>query len=464
MTQAELAQTTTRNYRIEAAMGVNYSIPELIDGARVSAFQWRVLTLCFFIALLDGFDTQAIAFTGPSITQEFGLGAGALAPILSAGIIGMVLGAMALGLMGDKFGRRPTIIGSVTLFGIASLATTFAHTTEQILVLRFFAGLGMGGATPLVLSLAAEYGSAKHRGTIMTTVLLGLPAGAILGGLLAAKLLPSIGWQGIFAIGGVVPLALVVLLLISLPESLYFLAKTRPEQNRNRLEKIVSKITKSSVIADSTFSVPEADVKIRVTSLFRGGLARNTIGIWTIYLFNWVAWFMFLSWFPTVLKASGLSADQAPMGTVIVNSVFVVCAIPLSILLTRINTRLLLLTMFIFGISLCLGLASSNNNWLLVFVFAGCAGLGIGGQQIVLNYMVAQAYPTALRATATGWAIALGRVGAIVGSASGGWFLEQGGPSGYYLALTVPLAIAAAALTIVRPQQDSIQSIALAPH
>jgi AAHS family 4-hydroxybenzoate transporter-like MFS transporter len=115
------------------------------------------------------------------------LGPGALAPILTAGIIGMVLGAMSLGLLGDRFGRRPTIIGSVGLFGIASLATAFVHTTEHILILRFIAGVGMGGATPVVLSLAAEYGSARHRGTIMTTVLLGLPAGAILGGMLAAN-------------------------------------------------------------------------------------------------------------------------------------------------------------------------------------------------------------------------------------------------------------------------------------
>ncbi|WP_256562599.1 MULTISPECIES: MFS transporter [unclassified Pseudomonas] len=420
--------------------------------------------MCFLVAILDGFDTQAIAFTGPSITQAFGLGPGALAPILTAGIVGMVLGAMTMGLMGDKFGRRPVIIGSVALFGLASLATAFAQTTDQILVLRFIAGLGMGGATPVVLSLAAEYGSAKHRGTIMTTVLLGLPAGAILGGLLAAKMLPTIGWQGIFAVGGIVPLLLMVVLIVALPESLYFLTRHRPVASRHKIEHIVTAITHSPLPANSTFSVPEMDVKTRVTSLFRGGLARNTVGIWTIYLFNWVAWFMFLSWLPTVLKATGLPVDQAPMGTVAVNAVFVLCAIPLSIMLPKVNTRLLLLALFLFGIVLCLGLANSGDNWTLVFILAGCAGLGIGGQQIVLNYMVAQAYPTALRATATGWAIALGRVGAIIGSASGGWFLEHGGPAGYYMALVVPLVIAASGLMIIRTQPGAQPAQAVAAH
>ncbi len=445
-------------------MNNRQSIPDVIDNSRISGFQWRIFLLCFLVAILDGFDTQAIAFTGPAIIQAFGLGAGALAPILTAGIIGMVVGAMALGLLGDKFGRRPVIIGAVLLFGLASLATAFAHTTDQILILRFIAGLGMGGATPVVLSLAAEYGPSRNRGTIMTSILLGLPAGAILGGLLAAKMLPMTGWQGIFVAGGATPLVLLAALLIWLPESLHFLARHRANTHRQKIQETVQKITGVQPGPGTVYTVPEADVKTRVASLFSAGLARTTCGIWTVYLFNWIAWFMFLSWLPTVLKASGLPADQAPMGTVAVNAVFVLCAIPLAAILPKINARLLLLALFLFGIVISAGLANSGTNWTVVFILAGAAGLGIGGQQIILNYMVAQAYPTALRATATGWAIALGRMGAIIGSGCGGWFLENGGPAGYYTALIAPLAIAAAALVIVRPQQDIRQGQAQALH
>lgn len=270
-------------------MSTSHSIPELIDGARITGFQWRIFALCFLVAILDGFDTQAIAFTGPAIIQAFDLRAGALAPILTAGIVGMVLGAMALGLIGDKLGRRPAVIGAVAIFGAASLATAFAQTTEQILFLRFIAGLGMGGATPVILSLAAEYGPARHRGTLMTTVLLGLPAGAILGGMLASKMLPVIGWQGIFAVGGIVPLALLVVLVFALPESLHFLVRHRATASRQKIDQLVGRITGSPLQAGTAYSVPEADVKTSVTSLFAAGLARTTCGIWTIYLFNWVA-------------------------------------------------------------------------------------------------------------------------------------------------------------------------------
>lgn len=432
-------------------MSMQYAVPDLINRAKLTPFQWRVFILCFLVAIFDGFDTQAIAFTAPALIQAFSLGPGALAPVMTAGTVGMVLGAMTLGLLGDKLGRRPVILGAVALFGVATLATAFSTTTTQIVVLRFLAGLGMGGATPVLLSLAGEYGPAKKRGTIMTTVLLGLPAGAILGGLLAAKMLPVIGWQGIFAVGGVVPLVLLVVLFFALPESLHYLAR-RPSAAANaKVRAVLGKIVSQPIAMNATFTVPELEVKTGIASLFADGLARNTIAIWAVYLFNWVAWFMLLSWLPTVLKATGLPATEAPMGTVAVNAVFVACAIPLSLILPKMNTRFLLLAMFIFGIALSIGLSYSGTNWTLVFILAGAAGLGIGGQQIVLNYMVAEAYPTALRATATGWAIALGRVGAIIGSASGGWFLEQGGPSGFYMTLVFPLAIAAAGLAFIKP-------------
>ncbi|NLA52320.1 MAG: MFS transporter, partial [Alcaligenaceae bacterium] len=284
--------------------------------------------------------------------------------------------------------------------------------------------------------------------------LLGLPAGAILGGLLAAQLLPVIGWEGIYVVGGVAPLALLIVLFFILPESMQYLANDKKRNNTEKIRMLINRIVKQPIINAATFTVPEPEVKSGISSLFTAGLARNTIAIWTIYLFNWIAWFMLLSWLPTVLRTAGLSDGNAPMGTVTVNAVFILCAIPLAILLPRINTKSLLFFMFIFGILLSIGLAYSGTNWTWVFILAGAGGLGIGGQQIVLNYMVAQSYPTSLRATATGWAIAIGRIGAIVGSASGGWVLESFGISGYYLSLALPLAIATIALLIIKPNTN----------
>lgn len=445
-------------------MSTPLDIASLIDRERIRPFQWTIFLLCFATTLFDGFDTQAIAYTGPAIVAVFNLAPGDLAPILIAGTLGMTIGAMTLGLVGDRVGRRPALLGGVALFSIASLATAFASGTSQILVLRFIAGLGMGGCTPVLLALAAEYGPARHRGAIMTGVLLGLPAGAMLGGLLAARMMPVIGWEGVFVIGGAAPLALLVLLWFALPESLHFLV-TCAGNDQHAVRHVLARIVTWPLADDARFAVHEAAARASVAALFREGNARNTVAIWAVYFFNWIAWFMFLSWLPTVLKASGLPAAQAPLGTVVVNAVFIVCAIPLSIALPRISTRRLLIALLALGIAIAIGLAYAETSWGLVFTLAGAAGLGIGGQQIALNYLVVGAYPTTLRATATGWAIGMGRVGAIAGSAVGGTFLNMGGPGGFYLTLAVPLAAALLAVIAIRTNEpEAGTSLATAAH
>jgi len=416
------------------------SIPGLIDQERMGAFQWRVLILCFLIALFDGFDTQAMAFTGPAILAAFKLQSTELAPILTTGIVGMTVGAMLLGPVGDRIGRRPAAMIGTAVFGIATLLTAGATATWHILVLRFIAGLGMGGCTPIVLALAAEYTPARLRGMVITGVLLGLPAGAMLGGLLASRMLPVIGWQGIFVVGGVAPLALLLALAVLLPESLQFKAMRGSAAGQDYVARILGRIVSRPLPAGARFSVPEeARARGSVKALFSAGYARKTLAIWTVYLLNWVAWFMLLSWLPTVLKTAGLPADQAPMGTFTVNLVFIICAIPLSYLMPRVPTRSLLIAMFTLGIAVALGLGYAGTDWTLVFILVGAAGLGVGGQQLALNYLIIGAYPTALRATATGWSIGIGRAGAIIGSAIGGSFLAWLGPSGFFMVLAVPL-------------------------
>jgi AAHS family 4-hydroxybenzoate transporter-like MFS transporter len=287
----------------------------------------------------------------------------------------------------------------------------------------------------------------------------------MLGGLLAARMMPVIGWQGVFVVGGAAPLVLLVVLYFALPESLNYLVSRSRTNGMQAARRVLSRIVPAALPADIAFKAPEAAAsRASVSALFTNGNARNTIAIWAVYLLNWIAWFMLLSWLPTVLKAAGLPAAQAPMGTVVVNAVFIVCAIPLSILLPRINTRRLLIALLALGIAISIGLSYAGTAWGLVFVLAGAAGLGIGGQQIALNYLVVGAYPTTLRATATGWAIGMGRVGAIAGSAVGGSVLALGGPSGFFMALALPLVAALLAVIAIRTSPGVIDRNLAAAH
>ena len=429
--------------------------------ARISPFQWRVIILCFLIALFDGFDTQAVAFTGPAIIEAFGLEAKALAPVLTAGIIGMTVGAMLLGMLGDKLGRHKTLMVCIALFASSTLLTAFATHLNHIFILRVIAGLGMGGATPVLLSLAAEYAPKRHKGLVTTGILLALPAGAMLGGILAAKILPLWGWQSIYILGGVLPLILLVAVYFMLPESLEYLSQRHTVSNQKQIEHILGKITGKTVhINASQFTQADSSQAVasaKLSTLFQHGLARTTIGVWGTYFFNWIAWFMLLSWLPTILKQAGLNPADAPYASVTVNAAFIVFAIPLAYYLPKLKINKILYFMFACGIAIAvgLGLVISNQQWGVVFALIALAGFGIGGQQLVLNYLVVASYPAQVRATATGWAIGMGRFGAIIGSAIGGLVLAQFGVNGYFFALAIPLVLAWACVLLIRKSQDA---------
>ena len=428
-----------------------YNVQDVIDNTPMGIKRWSIVVLCFVIALLDGFDTQSIAFIGPAIAEDFGLQATDMTWVITASTVGMCVGAMSLGTFGDRIGRKKTILLALALFGVFSLAGAFAQSLEQIVILRFLIGLGMGGATPALLALTAEYSPKSRRGTFMTLVLLGLPGGALLGGLVAAAWLPVMGWRGIFLVGGVLPLAMVLVCSKILSESPIFLAAKGTSAADAQARQIMASISGSPVSPDAVLATNDKmQERSSVAALFSAKYRMVTIAVFATYLLNWIAWFLLLLWMPTALKMLGLAGSQAAMGTVTVNGAFILFAIPLSIILPKVNPRKLLLVMFAAGIVIALGLGLAGSNFALVFVLIGLAGFGIGGQQLALNYLIANAYPTQLRATATGWGIGIGRLGSIVGSALGGLILTGLGVSGYFMALAVPLVLAGLATLMVR--------------
>ncbi len=437
----------------------------LIDAASLSRFQWQTFVLCFFVTLFDGFDTQAIAYTGPAIANAFHLGPSELTPLIVAGTVGMALGAISLGSLGDRIGRRPTILLAVLVFGIFSLATGFARSPNEILLARFFTGLGMGGAIPAVLSLVSEFAPARHRGLVITGVLLGLPTGAIGGGLLGARLLSHIGWEGIFMIGGILPLVYLLILYACLPESPFFLAVQDLPRHRQEITTLLRKIIPAAdeaVLRTASFVTSGETVRASFRTLISPRFLRNTLAVWITYFCNWAAWFMLILWLPTVLKTAGLPHEQAALGTVVINSPAILFCLVMAYYLPKKPVRPLLTTTLAFGIAVALGLGlasnlasnlAGNTPWALVFFLIGAAGVGIGLPQIALNYVVIEAYPTELRATGAGWAIGMGRTGSIIGAALGGWCLKVGGVAGFYYALIVPLLLAIVGVLMIRTKK-----------
>src|SRR5215212_3979570 len=206
-----------------APSGQSVDIGHILDDGPWTTMQKLVVILAALSIVADGFDGQLIGFAIPSIIKEWGITRGDFAPVVASGLIGMGIGSACAGLFADHFGRRMAVIGSVLVFSLATCAIGFSQNLWMIAALRFVAGLGIGGALPTSTTITAEYTPARSRTMAITATILCVPLGGMLAGVFASFVLPSFGWRGLFWIGGLLPLALGVVLL-QLPESPRFLA------------------------------------------------------------------------------------------------------------------------------------------------------------------------------------------------------------------------------------------------
>ena len=181
-------------------------ISEIIDRARISPYQILILTLCFLIALLDGFDTAIIGYIAPALREEWGLQPSQLSPAFGAGLFGLLIGSLLFGPIADAIGRKRVLLVAVLVFGGCTLASAYTHSIESLTLLRFITGIGLGGAIPTCITLSSEYSPARRRMLMVTLSWSGFTAGLALGGLLAGQIIPAFGWRGVLLVGGIAPL------------------------------------------------------------------------------------------------------------------------------------------------------------------------------------------------------------------------------------------------------------------
>src|ERR1051325_5811572 len=247
------------------------NVAGVIDSSGISRLQIRVFVLCALVALLDGFDAQAIAFVATALAVKFNVPIAAFGTIFGAGTVGLALGALILPPFADVFGRKYQIILATLIFGVFSFATVWTNSLGTLAVLRFLTGIGVGAAVPNLVPLAAEYAPERMRAQLITIVTASWPLGAVLGGLVSAKLIPVYGWEAVFYLGGVLPLVLVPLLAFLLPESIRFMASrvAKPHQ----IASILNAVSGGSYSAADSFTVPEKQEGYSPRRLFSGGRA-----------------------------------------------------------------------------------------------------------------------------------------------------------------------------------------------
>ena len=253
--------------------GKTIDIPDLINNNRIGSFQIGMLILCGLCVIMDGFDVQAMGYVAPAIIADWHVSKANLGPVFGAGLLGMLVGSLVFSITADKFGRRPVLIGSTIFFSLCMLVTPLATNIEQLQLIRFITGLGLGAVMPNAMALAGEYSPLRKKVTLMMLVSCGFTLGAVLGGLLSAALIPAFGWQSVFYVGGVVPLVIGVLMFFLLPESMQFLVlkKRKLDKVAQWLKRIDPTVT---ITADTQYVVHEKEHKgAPVLQLFTDGRA-----------------------------------------------------------------------------------------------------------------------------------------------------------------------------------------------
>jgi AAHS family 4-hydroxybenzoate transporter-like MFS transporter len=420
---------TDANLRFPATVDIGRTLD---DGPFV-VFQRVVVFLAALSIVMDGFDGQLIGFAIPSLMKEWGITRNAFAPAVAAGLVGMGIGSACAGLFADRFGRRWAVIGSVLVFGVATCSIASSQSIAAIAILRFFAGLGIGGALPSSTTMTAEFTPARRRTLAVTATIVCVPLGGMLAGLFASAVLPVYGWRGLFLIGGTLPIALSVLLYFTLPESPRYLARHRArwEELRTLLARMSRSVESGAAFADP--NEQKAEQQAGFGALFASGLRRDTIAIWIAFFMNLIAVYSAFSWLPTMLAGEGLSPAVAGAGLTAYNFGGVIGALGCAVAIARFGSRWPMLVCCIASSASALFLRGidANAHTALVVFGIGLHGLFVNAVQSTMYALCAYIYPTQVRATGTASALAFGRLGAILSAFAGAFVITSGGSSAY---------------------------------
>jgi AAHS family 4-hydroxybenzoate transporter-like MFS transporter len=388
------------------------NITRAIDEGRVGAFQIRAIVLCSLVAFLDGLDTQTIGVAAPIIADGLGLSRASLGPVFSAALLGAMLGALTFGPLGDRFGRKRTLVVATVIFGLLTLATAYASSYESLLAIRFIAGIGLGGATPCFIALASEYAPKRRRAMVTSLIWTAFPLGGTLGAFLSSVIVANFKWQDIFIVGGVLPLIIAVALILWLPESIRFLlAQGRDAAQVDWIaSRIVARLPGNAGITADEERVEGAPLK----HLFSEGRALGTLLLWVPFLTAFGTLAIVVLWAPTLMRDNGIPLSQTALVLGFSGIGVLMGAASAGRLMERFGPTAVLAPALVLGAlaTAAMGYAAASVMWMSVVLVLVGAFIGMGSSGSLA--LAAMIYPTAIRSSGIGWAMGMGRFGQVL--------------------------------------------------
>ncbi|MFH7409528.1 MFS transporter [Acinetobacter variabilis] len=423
------------------------NVNAVVDEAKFKPFHLKIVLWCVFVVIFDGYDLAINGVALPLLMQEWNMTAVQAGMLASTALAGMMFGAMLFGMLADKIGRKNVILICVTLFSGFTFWGGFASGPTEFGILRFIAGLGIGGVLPNLVALTSEYAPQKMRSTLVTTMFSGYAVGGIMAALLGAWFTPSFGWEIMFYIAGI-PLLMLPILYLYLPESLTFLVK---KQQNEKASKIVQQISpEQNVTANTQFVLNEVHAPdASIAALFKQGRSMSTLLFWCCFFMCLLMVYALGSWLPKLMMAAGYSLGNSLMFLMAMNIGAVVGTIGGGILADRFHLKPVIIGMFLLGAVSLVGLGF-NSPQAVIYLLVAAAGASAIGSSILLYSFVAQYYPLAIRSTGIGCASAVGRVGAIVGPIIIGFLLGMELPHKMnFLAVAIPAIIGAISVAMI---------------
>ncbi|TCK37211.1 AAHS family benzoate transporter-like MFS transporter [Paraburkholderia sp. BL8N3] len=429
-------------------------VHKLADDARFKGFHALVLCWCALIIIFDGYDLAVAGIALPSIMKDMGVQPTSAGFMVSAALFGMMFGAVFLGTIADRIGRKRTIAICIVLFSVFTAAAGFTSDPVMFSVTRFLAGLGIGGVMPNVVAQMTEYSPRKIRSTMVTLMFSGYSVGGMLAALLGKGLIERFGWQSVFIAAGL-PILLVPAILKWMPESMPFLIRSG---RIDTLKTIVSRIEPGYQPQESDrFALPGEDTRRAppIGKLFTDGRGFSTVMLWTAFFMCLFMVYALSSWLTKLMASAGHSLGSALTFVLVLNFGAMIGAIGGGWMADRFNIKYVLVAMYaLAAVSISL-LGFKVPTWAL-FVLVGLAGASTIGTQIVTYAFAGQFYPMAVRATGIGWASGVGRSGAILAPIVIGVLVSMALPLQHnFLAIAVPGVIAVLAVSLINQRRSA---------
>ncbi len=396
------------------------SATEWLDNQKVSGFHYVIIALSFLVLVFDGYDSQILPYIMPQAIKEWNLTPVVAGSMASYGFIGLMIGTTLFGMISDAWGRKKALMLAIADFSIFSGAAYFAPSFEIFCALRFLAGIGMGGAMPITITMVSEYAPARIRGKAVTAMFSGFTVGWIVAALAAMGIVPAFGWRIVLLLG-VLPILLIPILAIYLPESIRFLAgKGRFNEaikEMRRIEKATG--AKPTAWKPEHFGVAKAQVKGSIKDLFTSKFALMTVLISLTYFFNLLTVYGLSSWLPTLLVNKGFSLVKSYSFGMVQAVMASIGALIIGIAIDAFGRKKTMIPAYILG-AVSIIFFSQADSYTAMMIAAAFTGFFIIGAQTAQHVITGETFPTSIRSTGTGFVYSMGRLGSFVAPLLGG--------------------------------------------